>query len=161
MFYKKAKPLKDPSSVEHGYGYALFLLELRFRSEQEMQEKMKTRGYKEQVIADVISRLKKEKLIDDERLAESLIHSFTEYRYYGYLMVKKKLIEKLLPKQIIEGALSEWYEVAEETKVAKTFVKKQYGELSELKKLPYADKQKIFRRLAGKGFRLEALNFLK
>ena len=91
-FFQKAKPLQKPDDTEHGYQYALFLLNLRLRTEGEMWTKMQTRGYYPDVIEQVVKQLKDEKLIDDERYIEMYIDNMKLYKYYGVFMMKKKLI---------------------------------------------------------------------
>lgn len=161
MLYKKAKPLKKPDDVEHAYGYALFLLERKFRSEREMKEKMNGRGYYADVIDTVMSKLKRERLIDDDRFTENLIDSLKNYRDYGFFMIQRKLIERLVPKELITEKLAEMVTPEEELELARKYVKKHYGGIASVKKMEYADKQKIMRRMAGRGFRLSALSFIK
>ena len=96
--FKKPKPLKNPSDTEHAYQYALFLLNLRLRTEGEMREKMQQRGYDTEVIDSTAAQLIDEKLIDDQRYIEIFIDNMLSYKQYGYYQMKKKLILKKLWK---------------------------------------------------------------
>ena len=59
------------------YAKALRLLNVRFLSEGELRQKLRSRDASEESIDDVIAMLKKEHFIDDERLAADV------YRYYA------------------------------------------------------------------------------
>ncbi len=181
MLFKKAKPLKKPDDVEHAYNYVLFLLNLRLRTEGEIRKKMQTRGYISTVIDEIVQRLIQERLVDDERYAEIFIENMKSYKQYGVFQMKKKLMEKLLPKDIIENKLSELVSVSEERKIAERYVTTLVSSRvntrqsenrgisrqarddirKEIKKLPYEEKQKIMRRLLSRGFRLDALGFMQ
>ena len=161
MLSKKAKPLKDPTDAEHAYGYALFLLNLRMQTETEMREKMQRRGYALQVINNSIERLYKDRYLDDNKFAELSIENMKLYKNYGYYGMKKKLIEKKLPKNIIEEKLNELVDVSAEKEIAKKYLKKEFGTISEIKKLPYEEKQKVMRRLLSRGFRMEIIELIK
>lgn len=173
--FKKAKPLRNPESEEHAYHYALFLLNLRLRTVGEMRKKMQDRGYIPKIIDTIILRLFSEKLLDDESYAEIYIENMKLYKQYGQFMMKKKLMEKLLPKDIIENKLNDLVTVPEEQKIALRYVATlvmsraerngllpSRSELAEkIKKLPYEEKQKIMRKLLSRGFRMDSLQFIK
>ncbi len=159
-FFQKAKPLQKPADAEHAYQYALFLLNLRLRTEGEMWTKMQTRGYYPDVIDKVVQQLKDEKLIDDERYAEIYIDNMKLYKHYGVFMMKKKLISKKLPMELIEDKLAALMEEDEEREIAKRYVEKEFAKLEEIKKYTYEEKQKIFQRLASRGFRISVITNL-
>jgi regulatory protein len=156
-FFKRPKKLKEPENVEHGYQYALFLLNLRFRTDGEMREKMIQRGYTPEVIDSVLQQLTIEKLIDDDRYAEIFIENMKLYKYYGFFQMKNKLILIRLPRELIEEKLSELVTVDDERAIAKKYLKKEFG---EIKNLPREDRQKVMQRLARRGFRTDVITSL-
>lgn len=158
--FKKPKPLQKPGDKEHAFNYALFILNLRLRTEGEMRKKMRDRGYKEQVIEEIITQLYTERLLDDDRFAEIFIENMKLYKQYGYYQMKKKLMEKLLPKDLIENKLEELVSPEDERLIAGRYAKKEYGDLNEIKKLPNEEKQKIMRRLLSRGFRVDCVKSL-
>lgn len=123
--FKKSKPLKQPGDEEHAYNYALFLLNLRLRTEGEMRSKMEKRGYFSAIIDAVVNRLVEDRLVDDDRYAEIFIENMKSYKHYGYFMMKKKLMEKLLPKDLIEQKLDDLVSVADERKIAERYLQKE------------------------------------
>lgn len=153
--FKKGKPLKDPADSAHAYEYAIFLLNLSMRTEAEVREKMKTRGYLPEVIKEVVVRLLEDKYLNDEHYAEVFIENLKRYKYYGKFMMKKKLWEKKLPKELVDEKLSELVSEDDEKEIAKNFVVKKFGPLKEVRKMEYIDKQKIMRALLSRGFGLD------
>ena len=146
--YKRQSKTKQPDSESHAYNYCLFLLNLRLRSEGELRYGMIQRGYLEDVIEQVIKHLYELKYIDDARFAEILIDSYKKYKNYGYMMIKKKLMEKRLTSQIIESSLDEYFTNEDELEVAKRFLKKD-----KLTVDTQENKQRVARRLQSRGFR--------
>jgi regulatory protein len=156
--YAKRRPskLQEPDSVEHGYNYALFLLGLRLRTEGEIAQKMKERGYTERVIADVTNQLKTNAYIDDARYAEVLIDNYKQYKTYGYFMIKKKMIEKRLTRELIESSLDEFLPVSDELKIARRYLDKEGLEVTG--KIDYPTRQKIAYKLNSRGFRSSVIS---
>lgn len=160
MLFKKAKPLKKPDDADHAYDYALFLLNLRMRTEAEMREKMLARGYFPKVIDEVVERLFQDRYLDDEHYAEVFIESMKRYKYYGAYMMKNKLFLKKVPKEIIEEKLSELVTEEDEREIATRYIEKDFGKLSVVRKWDYEDKQKIMRRLLARGFGIDLVKSL-
>lgn len=160
MLFKKAKPLKNPADSEHAYDYALFLLNLQMRTEAVMREKMLARGYLPEIIDGVIARLFEDRYLNDEHYAEVFIESMKRYKYYGPFMIKKKLFEKKVPKEIIAEKLAELFAADDELEIATRYVEKEFGELKKVKKFEYDEKQKVMRRLMARGFNLDVAKSL-
>lgn len=152
--FKKSKPLKNPSDYDHGYQYALFLLNLSMRTVEEIREKMARRGYTATVINEVINNLLQEKYLNDDNYAEVFINSMKNYKTWGRFMMKKKLIEKKLPKELIDRKLSEFLTDEEELNIAQRYLERQYKDI-DLHALAYDEKQKVMRRLLSRGFGIE------
>lgn len=152
--FKKSKPLKDPQDYDHGWQYALFLLNLRMRTVAEMEEKMARRGYIDRVIAEVINNLLQEKFLDDDNYAEVFINNMKAYKTWGRFMMKKKMYEKKLPKELIEKSLSEFVSEEDEREIAERYLQREYKDV-DLRSLDYQDKQKVMRRLLSRGFGMD------
>ncbi len=150
--YKKPSKTKQPESETHAYEYCMFLLNIRLRSEGELRYGMIQRGYVENVIEQVINRLFELKYIDDNRFLEILVDNNKKYKNYGYMMIKKKLIEKRLSRETIESGMTEYFSSEDELAVAKRFIKKE-----KLTTNTQEDKQKLVRKLQARGFRMDAI----
>jgi regulatory protein len=130
----------------------MFLLNLRLRSEGELRYSMTGRGYTENVIEQVINRLYDLKYVDDDRFLEILVDNYKKYKNYGYMMIKKKLMEKRLSRRTIESGMDEYFSPEDELAVAKRFIKKE-----KLTVGTQEDKQKLVRKLQSRGFRMDAI----
>src|SRR3989344_1841643 len=106
-------------TAENAYNYAVYLLGLKLRTEGEMREKMRLKKYASSVINDVVGQLVANKYLDDQRYAEVYLDNLKKYKLFGFYGVKKKLMEKRLPSEIIESVLTDGLPVEEEEKIAK------------------------------------------
>jgi len=147
MAFNKPTKTKEPSSPEHAYNYAIFLLGLSMRTEYEMRRKMTLRGYDADVITQTIAKLYEEKLLDDRHYAEVYLNSLKEYRTFGFYGIKKKLLEKQLPKDYIEELLERELTFDDEIAIAQKFLAKQTS----------TDKQKLAQKLQARGFRMNVI----
>ncbi len=152
VMYKRPSKTKQPDSQTHAYEYCMFLLNLRLRSEGELRYKMKERGYIETVIDQVINRLVDLKYVDDNRFLEILVDNYKRYKNYGYMMIKKKLMEKRLSRETIEAGMDEYFTNEDEMAVAKRFIKKE-----KLTVNTQEDKQRLMRKLQARGFKLDVI----
>src|SRR3989338_11068688 len=143
--FKAKKPTTEPDSMEKAYEYAVFLLSLRLRTEGEVKEKMKGRGYNQNVIDNIVGQLKEQKYLDDQRYAEVFLDNLKKYKNFGFYGIKKKFMEKKLPSSIIESVLALGLTVDDEKIIAERFIKKEGLRIENQE-----DKQKAARKLAAK-----------
>jgi regulatory protein len=154
---KPKKILKEPDSFEHGYNYAIFLLGLSMRTQGEIEFKMKQRGYNPEVIGKVIKQLLEDKYLNDGEYAEAYLANFKSYQTYGLYMIKKKMMLKRLPMELIEEKLAELLTEEDELLIAKKYAEKKIERVEDIKKLPYEEKQKFIQKLLGRGFRMNVV----
>ncbi len=146
--------MQSENKTEKAYSYAIYLLSLKLRTEGELREKLRIKNYEFGITDKVIAQLKENRYLDDHRYAEVYLDNLKKYKTFGYYGIKKKLMEKRLPSEIIESVLSEGLGEQEELKIAKRFVKK-----FELGSMEYKEKQKIAQKMKGKGFRMGVIVF--
>ncbi len=130
-------------SLEKAYNYAIYLLGLKLRTEGEIREKLRIKNYELRITEEVIKQLTENRYLDDQRYAEVYVENLKKYKNFGFFGIKKKLMEKRLPKEIIEAVLNEALSEEEELKIAKKL----------LNKIGEVEKQKAAMRLKSKGFR--------
>src|SRR3989344_6295891 len=165
---------------QKAYDYAMFLLNLRLRTEGELREKMRSKKYESGVVDEVIKRLKDLHYIDDQRFAEVYLENLKKYKSWGYFGAKKKLMEKKLPTNIIDKVLLEGMSEEDELEIAKRFLKKlevgikprkagsapggNYEEKPQneitTSSDSYGARQKLAKKLASKGFRTSVISKL-
>lgn len=138
----------DVEKENKAYDYAMFLLNIRLRTEGELRSKMREKGYKGEAVDEVMARLKDAHYVNDRRFAEVYLENLKKYKSWGYFGIKKKFMEKKLPMDIIESVLAEGMTEEEELEIAKRFIKKY-----EVRSKNQAEKAKAARKLAAKGFR--------
>lgn len=159
--------------LEKAYNYAIYLLALKLRTEGELSEKLKVKSYKVDIIDKVIIQLKANKYLDDKKYAEVYVENLKAYKNFGFYGIKKKLMEKKLPANIIEWVLKENFTIVDELVVARKYMKKekfvvktkspsQEGEsrYSTFNEEENKEKQKIMNRLKSRGFRSEVVSML-
>jgi SOS response regulatory protein OraA/RecX len=104
--------------------------------------------------------------LDDERYAQVFLENLKVYKNLGYYGIKKKLMMKKLPIEVITKILDEGLSIQDELKIAKRFLKKEgivakasgdeessensYNTFDEEKS---KQKQKLSAKLKSRGFR--------
>ncbi|MBI3232310.1 MAG: RecX family transcriptional regulator [Candidatus Doudnabacteria bacterium] len=144
-----SKMPQNTSENSNGMNYAMFLLNIRLRTEGELRGKMRSKKYEAEIMDKVILQLKDNHYIDDQKYAEVFLENLKKYKSWGYYGIKKKLMEKRLPMNIIESVLAEGLSEDEEMEIAQRFLKKNH----ELGIMNYEGKQKLAQKLRARGFR--------
>ena len=127
---------------------ALSILSKSDQSEKKLREKL-LNDYDENIVEDVIEFLKGYKLINDNLLAEKIVHDNMNLSKFGKNKIKQNLYNKGIAASDIQDAISQ-INPDEEYENAKYLAEKR------LKRLKVEDKnkinQKIYQHLAYKGF---------
>ena len=130
-------------NYKEAYAKALRLLNIRFLSEGELRQKLRSRDASEEIIDDVISMLKKEHFIDDERLAADVYRYYARKGQYGHLYIVNKLRHRQLP-------VPEEREPLDEYRLAEQLVAKRFADTE-------TDSRKIARFLQNRGFSISVI----
>ena len=127
---------------------ALTILSKSDQSEKKLKEKL-LNDFDENIVEDVIDFLKGYKLINDNLLAEKIVHDNMNLSKFGKNKIKQNLYNKGIAASDIQDALSQ-IDPDDEYENAKYLAEKR------LKRLKGEDKnkinQKIYQHLAYKGF---------
>lgn len=127
---------------------ALSILSKSDQSEKKLREKL-LNDYDENIVEEVIGFLKGYKLINDNLLAEKIVHDNMNLSKFGKNKIKQNLYNKGIAASDIQDAISQ-IDPDEEYENAKYLAEKR------LKRLKGEDKnkinQKIYQHLAYKGF---------
>lgn len=86
--------------------YALYLLELRDRTEGEIREKMKRKEYEPEEIEKAVDFLKDKEFIDDERFVKRYIENKQSFGTAGKYKIRQKLMLLHLDSKLIEDNLA-------------------------------------------------------
>ncbi|MFU2419014.1 recombination regulator RecX [Peptacetobacter hiranonis] len=132
---------------------ALSILSKSDQSEKKLREKL-LNDYDENIVEEVIEFLKGYKLIDDNLLAEKIVHDNMNLSKFGKNKIKQNLYNKGIAASDIQDAISQ-IDPDEEYENAKYLAEKR------LKRLKGEDKnkinQKIYQHLAYKGFNYDII----
>lgn len=132
---------------------ALSVLSKSDQSEKKLREKL-LNNYDENIVEEVIEFLKGYKLINDNLLAEKIVHDNMNLSKFGKNKIKQNLYNKGIAASDIQDAISQ-INPDEEYENAKYLAEKR------LKRLKGEDKnkinQKIYQHLAYKGFNYDII----
>jgi regulatory protein len=118
----------------------------------ELKNKLKELKVQPHLISDIISQLKEENFIDDERFCKLYARSKFKHSKWGKLKIQLALRQKMLPENLIEIGLAE---IPDED--YKNLVVDLYQAKVKNKNIDYEEKQKAMQYLASKGFEKELI----
>ena len=98
------------SNLRRAYQYALYCLDYRDYSAEDMFEKLKKTYKSEKLCLDVVRKLAGAGLIDDRRYAEKLARKLVVSRKLGWRRAKKELSLKGIESETAEEALAAYSE---------------------------------------------------
>ncbi|MXP22383.1 RecX family transcriptional regulator [Gordonia sp. HNM0687] len=128
---------------------ALRLLGVRARSRQEMIERLARKGFDPDTVDEVMARLDKHHLIDDEDFAAEWVRSRHAHSARGRVALRQELRAKGIDPGIVESTLAD-LDPEDERAVAAELVDKKLtpGQVDRLRADP-GTRDAVFRRLAG------------
>lgn len=154
--WKKPTKTKQPDSDAAAHGYALRLLQLAWRSEAELREKLSAKGFAANVVTGAIEYMRGLGYVDDVRLAAGIARGYAESRAHGALHLQAKLLSKKVPAQVIEQVLMEHFSLEVETVAAQRALAKLRSAAGRSEQ-SYLETQKVMAKLHARGFRSAAI----
>ena len=126
----------------------MYLLEKMDRSEAQLREKLRQSRYPEDIIENAIVYVKGFHYVDDLRYACNYVRCHGQAKSRRLLSLE--LMQKGVPRELIEQALEEEYEDGDESaKIARWLERKHYNAQEADQK----QRQRIYQFLLRKGFR--------
>ena len=113
----------DGINVHKARQYALKLLSYRGRSEKELVERLRRKGFTEPLVSSTINYLKHAGLIDDRALAEFLKTKALTTKLLGQKGARRFLLDRGIPREIVDLELS--HNENEDIENAKILVEKK------------------------------------
>jgi regulatory protein len=104
---EKIAELRDMDAHEIAYQRAINFISYRSRSEVEVRKNLQKHDIAEDVIDDVIDRLKSNKLVDDVHFAQLWVENRSTFRPRGKRALKIELRQKGINFEIIDQVLAE------------------------------------------------------
>ena len=124
---EKIALLKAQDSHEAAYQKALGFLDYRPRSRAEVRKNLEKHGYESDVIEQVLERLGRAGLVNDDQFAQTWVDNRSEFRPRGRRMLSLELRQKGLDDEAIESALSGLDEETLATQAARKYQRKLEG----------------------------------
>ena len=121
----KLKELLFQNEFHMAKDTALRYLSYRQRTEYELRKKLTQNKYKPKIIESAIQNFKKIGLINDIEFAESFTRDTLKKRGLGRALLKHKLMNKGIPKDIVAQVIDKTYKGINEKDTAIPIAKKQ------------------------------------
>lgn len=112
---EKIESLQKQETAEEAYLKALYFLNFRPRSEDEVRKKLTEKGFDEAVIALTIDRLKRDRYLGDEQFAQIWVENRSAFRPRSRRLLRYELRLKGVSEENILNALDD---AEEETDLA-------------------------------------------
>jgi regulatory protein len=139
---EKIAELKAQDARESAYQRALRLLNYRDRSEAEIIQSLKQKQVPDEIIADVIDRLQRSHLVDDQRFANTWVDNRNEFRPRSRRLLAYELRKKGIDEQAIQQTLDDIDELGAAYQAASKYAQKikqlEWPEFRQAVRLPYA-----------------------
>ncbi|MBI5848425.1 MAG: RecX family transcriptional regulator [Nitrospirae bacterium] len=116
------------ASAGNARRYALLLLRYRGRSEKELRERLKKKGYLAEEIETTVAYLLESGFLDDRALAENLKRQAMTNKLLGFEGARRFMQQRGLPKEIIGEALA--YDEDDELRNIRKLIEKKQRSIS-------------------------------
>ncbi len=133
--------------IEEAFKVSLRFIKYRPRSKKEVFDKLKRKGFSDDVIVEVVSFLEKKFFLDDEEFARLWVNERLLSKGLSLMKIKCELKLKGISEEIIQKVLSE-IEV-DELENAFNFLSKKFSRVMDKN---FLDKERLLRKLVMKGF---------
>jgi regulatory protein len=148
---KEIEQLKSQDERAKAYSHAVRYLGFRVRSQAEMVNYLKGKGYSAQVVDDTVNRLLDEKYLDDEVFAQTWLENRETLRPRGQRFLRYELKQKGIADSVIDATLGE---LDEEESAWRAVESKAY----RWQNLPEEEfKKKVMSFLSRRGFGYEVV----
>lgn len=138
------KRFRRLSDDDKAYGLALAYVARRLRSEWELRDYCKRKGYEEELTNSILAKLSDYGFIDDTTFAKRWLENRRMLKATSVKKLRLELRQKRIADDIISEVLAE--DETDERQVLRELVEKKRRQSK------YQDKQKLMMYLAGQGF---------
>lgn len=145
---------------EKYYNYSLRFLSYRPRSEKEIRDYLKKKKVSQDIIQQIIAKLKEHKFLNDEEFTKWWVESRTRFKPRSLRLIKMELKQKGISSDIIDAQVSNDFEQAKklaEKKIArykglsKNQLYQKLGGLLSRRGFNYETVKKVIDEVAGNG----------
>lgn len=141
---EQVKAYKKLSADDKAYNLTLAYVARRMRSQWELQDYFRRKGYDEEVAKQILEKLERFGYVNDETFARSWVENRRLLKPTSKRKLTQELRQKRIADSIIDKVLSE--DEADELAVLRALVEKKRHQTK------YSDNLKLMQYLAGQGF---------
>lgn len=134
---------------------ALRMIERNFKTEKEVKDKLKLKGYDDDSIENSVRFLKEYNFVNDRAYTKAFIND--KLKTMGSQKIKYSLIQKGIAKEVIEEELSDLNKENEKY-VALNIAKKKLSAIKNKENDKYKISGKLYRFLISKGYESNIIN---
>lgn len=116
--------LKREAAENFAREFALRLISIRVRSENELFLRLKNKGFDISVVLPIINNLKEMNLVNDKDFSVRFVNDLLMRKPAGELLLKAELGKKGISKEIIEEVLTSVFQEFDQTELAKNCIEK-------------------------------------
>ena len=128
--------------------YALYLIEFKDRTEKELRDKFKEKGYDENDTEDEIEFLKNYGYIDDKRYAEHFTHDAINIKKWGKMRIRTELLRKGVDRETVDNTIEDaFFEVEDDLVLTQMQTRFKNSDFSNIK-----ERTRIFNFFMRRGF---------
>ena len=128
--------------------YALYLIEFKDRTEKELRDKFKEKGYDENDTEDEIEFLKNYGYIDDKRYAEHFTHDAINIKKWGKMRIRTELLRKGVDRETVDNTIEDaFFEVEDDLVLTQMQTRFKNSDFSNIK-----ERTRIFNFFIRRGF---------
>lgn len=130
------------------------------RTQKEVEDKLRQKGFTQDIISKVIEDIKRYGFINDIEYARNFVLNRTKSKSLGKIALKQSLLLKGIPNEIIEQVLEERENLIDEFEIAFELARKKLKLLKSSKKKKRNEnelKRKIYEFLTRRGFTWETI----
>ena len=128
--------------------YGLYLIEFKDRTEKELRDKFKEKGYDENDTEDEIEFLKNYGYIDDKRYAEHFTHDAINIKKWGKMRIRTELLRKGVDRETVDNTIEDaFFEVEDDLVLTQMQTRFKNSDFSNIK-----ERTRIFNFFMRRGF---------
>ena len=153
--HRRRKDLSQkPDAIERAKTAAFRLLRYRLRSERELIARLQAKGWDFPVAQEVVERLKRVGLVDDQKMAETFVqNAMSDTQPHSRFEVRYKLKSLGISDEIVDEVMSIWTDEVE-CQMAQRYINRRLAGITKPSK---QDILRAFRAAMQKGFDLNAI----
>ena len=149
MKRQRVKSLSSQADIEKARAYAFLLLKFRLRSQAELLQRLKQKGFSGELSQSTVDFLKDKEFINDRVFAKGWVSSRLK-RPFGLRRIKQELAAKGLDEEIIEDSLAQARNDYNEIQVVSQLARQRFSRQKGIE--PQKAKSRVYAYLLRRGF---------